>query len=419
MQQYLDEMKRLAEAAWNAARPFLAQFPPSAYWMIAGGLLAVLILLIVWRAYRRRSKSALPATAPTGIERESEQESAPVSQEKISEDDATPEAVSPPAKAAPEAAVQEPGESPADLDEPAGLMKRLKNGLSKTRDNLSSGLDRILTGGRAVDDDLLESLEELLITADVGVQATMDLIEKLSAQSGKLNDAAALKASLKEEIRRIIKDANAGSAAPAFARPHVIMVVGVNGVGKTTTIGKLAARFTKDGKQVLIVAGDTFRAAAIEQLTVWAERVGAGLVKHKEHSDPAAVAYDGVEAGIARGADVVIIDTAGRLHTKVNLMEELKKIKRTIGKKLPDAPHEILMVLDATTGQNALTQARMFHEALDVTGIILTKLDGTAKGGIVVGICSSLNIPLQYIGVGEQLADLQVFEPDPFVDALF
>jgi fused signal recognition particle receptor len=197
------------------------------------------------------------------------------------------------------------------------------------------------------------------------------------------------------------------------------MVIGVNGVGKTTTIGKLAAHYSAENKKVLIAAADTFRAAAVEQAAIWAERSNADIVRHKDGSDPAAVAYDGVEAGLARGCDIVLIDTAGRLHTKINLMEELKKIKRSVDKKLPGAPHEILLVLDATTGQNALTQAKIFHEALNVTGIALTKLDGTAKGGIVLSICKSLNVPLMYIGVGEQINDLQAFDAEKFVDALF
>jgi fused signal recognition particle receptor len=197
------------------------------------------------------------------------------------------------------------------------------------------------------------------------------------------------------------------------------MIVGVNGVGKTTTIGKLAARYRREGQKVLIAASDTFRAAAIEQLSIWAERAGADIVKHKDQADPAAVAYDAVQAAYARGVDVVLVDTAGRLHTKVNLMEELKKIKRSLAKECPQAPHETLLVLDATTGQNALSQAKLFDEAIDLTGLALTKLDGTAKGGIVVSICSTLNIPLKYIGVGEQLDDLQDFDPRQFVDALF
>ncbi|MDM8538500.1 signal recognition particle-docking protein FtsY, partial [Desulfobacterales bacterium HSG17] len=200
---------------------------------------------------------------------------------------------------------------------------------------------------------------------------------------------------------------------------HVIMVLGVNGVGKTTTIGKLAAKYTNNGKKVLIAAADTFRAAAVEQISLWSQKAGADIVKHRENADPAAVAYDGIEAAIARGKDYVIIDTAGRLHTKVNLMEELKKIKRAMGKAMPDAPHEILLVLDATTGQNALSQAKQFHEAIGITGIALTKLDGTAKGGVVISICNTLEIPLKYIGVGETIDDLQIFDPKKFIDALF
>ena len=223
---------------------------------------------------------------------------------------------------------------------------------------------------------------------------------------------------MKNEIISLL-ESESKVTADISSKPHVIMVVGVNGVGKTTTIGKLAARSTAAGKKVLIAAADTFRAAAVEQLTIWADRAGADIVRHKEGADPAAVAYDAVEAAIARGMDTVIVDTAGRLHTKVNLMEELKKIKRSIAKKLADAPHEILLVLDATTGQNALSQANLFDEAIDLTGLALTKLDGTAKGGIVIAICSTLNVPLQYIGIGEKIEDLQDFDSEQFVDALF
>ncbi|HHC24216.1 MAG TPA: signal recognition particle-docking protein FtsY, partial [Desulfobacterales bacterium] len=211
------------------------------------------------------------------------------------------------------------------------------------------------------------------------------------------------------------------TAAPekATAKPHVVMIVGINGVGKTTTIGKLAAKSSDEGKKVLIAAADTFRAAAIEQLVIWAEKAGADIVRHRDNADPAAVAYDGVEAAVARGKDIVFVDTAGRLHTKISLMEELKKIRRALSKKIPDAPHEVLLVLDATTGQNALSQVRLFNNAIGVTGIALTKLDGTAKGGIVVSICSTFDIPLKYIGVGEQLEDLHDFDPALFADALF
>jgi len=327
-------------------------------------------------------------------------------------------------------------ESPADLhpgdagdtpDEPdpelvpdksGGFFKRLKSGLSKTRKVLTTDIDELFTGKVKVDDEMLEDLEELLITADIGVQTTMDIIERMRKKAPRISGPDDLKEILKDEIRSLMDVADAATEGPV-SKPHVILVIGVNGVGKTTTIGKLAAKAHAAGQKVLIAAADTFRAAAIEQLTIWAQRAEADIVRHRENSDPAAVAYDSVEAAIARGVDLVIIDTAGRLHTKVNLMEELKKIKRSVSKKLAAAPHETLLVLDATTGQNALSQAKLFNEAMDITGLALTKLDGTAKGGIVVAISSNLNIPLQYIGVGEQIDDLQDFDPERFVDALF
>jgi fused signal recognition particle receptor len=299
-----------------------------------------------------------------------------------------------------------------------GLFARLKSGLSKTRKILTTDIDDLFLGKKRVDDDMLEELEELLITADMGVRTTMDIMTKITGKRSRIAGAKELKTVLKEEILAYF-DALPVPAPGAAGKPHVVMVVGVNGVGKTTTIGKLAAHESRKGKKVLIAAADTFRAAAIEQIAIWAERAGADIVRHKDNADPAAVAYDGIDAAISRGADIVFVDTAGRLHTKVNLMEEIKKIQRTLTKRLPDAPHEVLLVLDATTGQNALSQARMFNEALGVTGIVLTKLDGTAKGGIVVSICSSLNIPLKYIGVGESVEDLQAFDPKQFVEALF
>jgi fused signal recognition particle receptor len=246
----------------------------------------------------------------------------------------------------------------------------------------------------------------------------MDIMDTISKRASEIKDAQRLKQVLKDEIANIMVHVPpAMDTAPE--KPHVVMVVGVNGVGKTTTIGKLAARQTKQGKKVLIAAADTFRAAAIEQLTIWAERAQTEIVKHKENTDPSAVVFDSIEAARSRSVDIVYIDTAGRLHTKINLMEEIKKIKRTITKKIPEAPHEILLVLDATTGQNAISQATLFNDALDITGLALTKLDGTAKGGIAVSICSTLNIPLKYIGVGEQIDDLQDFDPKAFVEALF
>ena len=301
---------------------------------------------------------------------------------------------------------------------PGGMFKRLKSGLSKTRNILTTDIDKLFSSKKQVDEDLLEELEELLITSDIGVQTAMDLMKIIHKKAAKIEGPEALKDTLKQELLSLLEGIQTAPSSRA-AKPHVIMVVGVNGVGKTTTIGKLAARAAEKGERVLISAADTFRAAAIEQLTIWAERAGADIVKHKANADPAAVAFDSMEAALARGVDTVFVDTAGRLHTKVNLMEELKKIKRTITKKIPDAPHEVLLVLDATTGQNALSQAKLFHDAIGVSGLALTKLDGTAKGGIVISISQTLNIPLLYIGVGEGIEDLQSFDPKMFADALF
>jgi len=304
---------------------------------------------------------------------------------------------------------------PPEPERHGRYFSRLKQRLAKTRQSFAEGFGRILAGKKKIDAAVLEQIEELLITADVGVQTATELIDRISAQAA---DVEELQKVLRTEILAILS--HHAVPAPATAQvPHVIMVVGVNGVGKTTTIGKLAARFTAQGRSVLIAAGDTFRAAAADQLAIWAERAGAGIIRHKDGTDPAAVAFDAVEAALARHTDVVIVDTAGRLHTKVNLMEEIKKVKRSIAKRLPEAPHEVLLVLDATTGQNALSQARLFHEALEVSGIALAKLDGTAKGGIVIAICQAFNIPLQYIGIGEAIEDLQDFDPEQFVEALF
>ena len=305
--------------------------------------------------------------------------------------------------------------SPEAEPEKAGYFKRLRKRLSKTRKSLSNGFDKIFAGKKKLDDEVLEQLEELLITSDIGVQTTMALIERLS--KAKVAEVGEVKQILKDEILSIL-DSQPPAPEETEDKPHVVLVIGVNGVGKTTTIGKLAASAKASGKKVLIGAADTFRAAAIEQLAIWAERADAEFVKHRANADPAAVAFDAVAAASARGCDLVLIDTAGRLHTQVNLMEELKKIKRTVSKQLEGAPHEILLVLDATTGQNALSQAKLFNDALDVTGLALTKLDGTAKGGIVISICSSLEIPLQYIGVGEKIDDLRPFDAEQFIDAL-
>jgi fused signal recognition particle receptor len=311
--------------------------------------------------------------------------------------------------------------------EPAGggFFGRLKRGLAKTREILTTDIEDLFQGGQGVTDEMLEELEELLITADLGVQTSLDLVAKITKKAHKIDGPKALKNTIRDELVQLLEQApetappEAAVVPPDTAAPRVVMVVGVNGVGKTTTIGKIAAKATRGGDKVIIAAADTFRAAAAEQLTIWAERAGAQIVRHKENADPAAVAFDAVEAATARKADLLLIDTAGRLHTKVNLMEELKKIHRTVAKRMPGAPHEVLLVLDATTGQNALSQAKLFNEAMGVTGLALTKLDGTAKGGIVVSICSELQLPLQYVGVGEGLDDLQLFDPQAFVKALF
>ena len=296
-----------------------------------------------------------------------------------------------------------------------GYLQRLKERLSKTRKTFSGGFDKIFSNRQKIDEDLLDELEELLITSDIGVQTALTLVEKIA--SSKISDVDEIKSLLKAEILSLLASQTT-EPDETLTSPRVIMVVGVNGTGKTTTIGKLAARAAQSGEKVLIGAADTFRAAAIDQLIIWADRAKADIVKHQEMADPAAVAYDAVEAAKARGADLVLIDTAGRLHTKVNLMEELKKIKRAISKTIPDAPHEVLLILDATTGQNAISQAELFNDALGVTGLALTKLDGTAKGGIVISICNTLKIPLKFIGIGEQIDDLQKFDAAKFVDAL-
>jgi fused signal recognition particle receptor len=292
--------------------------------------------------------------------------------------------------------------------------------LSKTHETIVGRIDTLLLGKKQIDSETLEELEEILISADLGVATSNELIRILEQRlkRDELRDGTALKKALKEEmLARLVQDAPVIDVDSAS--PYVIMVIGVNGVGKTTTIGKLAWKFSEAGKKVLLVAGDTFRAAAAEQLEIWGQRVGVDVIRHKEGSDPSAVVFDGCKAALARDKDVVIVDTAGRLHTKVNLMEELKKIRRVMGRELPGSPHETLLILDASTGQNAISQARLFKDVADVTGIAVTKLDGTAKGGVVVAICSELKIPIRYIGVGEGLEDLREFDPKQYVEAIF
>jgi len=304
--------------------------------------------------------------------------------------------------------------------ESKGFFERLKAGLARTRNAFIKNIDGILLGERVISQNLFEELEETLIMADVGPVFTYELIEKMKEQAkrNELGDAEILRKVLRDAITDTLRKSQAPLQIPTNEL-FTIMVVGVNGTGKTTTIGKLANTLKKDGTSVMLVAADTFRAAAIEQLEVWSQRVNAPLIKQKTGADPSAVVFDAIVAAKARKADAVIIDTAGRLHTKVNLMEELKKMKRIIERELPGAPHEILLVLDATTGQNAVVQAKIFNDEIGVTGIILTKLDGTAKGGVIIGIARELNIPIRYIGIGERLDDLKIFKSAEFVDALF
>ncbi|HAE14796.1 MAG: signal recognition particle-docking protein FtsY [Chitinophagales bacterium] len=301
----------------------------------------------------------------------------------------------------------------------------LDKGLEKTREGLFSRISRAVAGKATVDAEFLDELEEILISSDVGLDTTVKIIGRLEERVArdKYLNTAELQHILREEIVRLLTDSNTPDyddfQLPASADPYIILVVGVNGVGKTTTIGKLASQFKSQGKKVLLGAADTFRAAAIDQLSVWADRTGVEIIRHQMGADPAAVAFDTVNVAKNKGADVVLIDTAGRLHNKVNLMNELSKIKRVIQKVYPDAPQEVLLVLDASTGQNALEQARHFTAATEVTAIALTKLDGTAKGGVVLGIADQFRIPVKYIGVGEQVHQLQVFNKKAFVDALF
>jgi fused signal recognition particle receptor len=303
-----------------------------------------------------------------------------------------------------------------------GFFEKLKEGLSKTHQGFVEKMDRLFLGKKTVDGDFLNELESLLFSADLGVKTSSQLIEAVQQglKRGDLKEPEKVKTFIKQEISRILK-AGENPLAINFSqtKPFVMMVVGVNGGGKTTTIGKIAHQYASQGKKVLVGAADTFRAAAVEQLEVWANRVGADLVKQSKGTDPSAVAFDSIHAAKARNIDLVFIDTAGRLHTKVNLMEELKKVKRIISRECPGAPHEILLVLDATTGQNAISQAKLFNEAVGVTGIALTKLDGTAKGGIIVGITEELNIPIRYVGVGEGIDDLKEFNASEFIQALF
>jgi len=303
--------------------------------------------------------------------------------------------------------------------------ENLDKGLEKTKESVLKKLSRAVIGKARVDDEVLDNLEEALITSDVGVETTLRIIERIEKRvaKDKYMNTSELDSILRNEIAVMLEENQTGELSgfedPLPAKPYIIMVVGVNGVGKTTTIGKLAYHFKAAGKKVILGAADTFRAAAVEQLSIWSERVGVDIVKQSMGSDPASVAYDTVASAVSKEADVAIIDTAGRLHNKINLMNELTKIKKVMQKVIPDAPHEILLILDGSTGQNAFEQARQFTKATEVNALALTKLDGTAKGGVVIGISDQFKIPVKYIGIGEKMEDLQIFNKEAFVETLF
>ena len=369
------------------------------------------------KKFAKKNKQEEAAVEPVEAAKPAETTVEPASPEPTApEPDSSPPAPQP---EQPEAAPSTP-----EQDKPAtpSMFKRLQERLGKSSQTLVHRLDSLFLGKKTIDQELLDDLEEILITADLGVATAMELLDSArdSVKRNELSDPQVLKEVLREKILSFLQESDqpAELVLPESG-PFVIMVVGVNGVGKTTSIGKIAAKFVNSGQSVLLVAGDTFRAAAIDQLKIWGDRGGVEVIAGAPGSDPSSVVFDGVAQGVTRGFDVILIDTAGRLHTSVNLMEELKKIKRVIGKKLATAPHEVMLVLDATTGQNAVSQAKFFNEAVGVTGLTLTKLDGTAKGGIVANICRTLKIPVRFIGIGEQVDDLRDFDPQEFVAAMF
>ena len=348
-----------------------------------------------------KEETALDASLETEEKEEEEETIEEESNEEVKEEQLTEERV------------EEPKEAKVSLFE------RLKQGLSKAKQGITDRVDQVLKSYTKVDDELIEEIEEILITADVGVETTMDIIDKLTdaIKTKKITDPKDVKGELKLIIEEILTNDN--STLDVSHSPSIIVMVGVNGVGKTTTIGKLAARYKKEGKKVLIAAGDTFRAAAIDQLEVWSNRSGVDIIKHQEGADPGAVIFDSIKAAKARNADLLICDTAGRLHNKSNLMNELSKVFKIIDREYPEAKREVLLVVDATTGQNAVSQAKSFKQVCDITGIVLTKLDGTAKGGVVLAVKSEVDVPVKLIGVGEKMEDLQDFDAKAFSEALF
>ena len=348
-----------------------------------------------------KEETALDASLETEEKEEEEETIEEESNEEVKEEQLTEERV------------EEPKEAKVSLFE------RLKQGLSKAKQGITDRVDQVLKSYTKVDDELIEEIEEILITADVGVETTMDIIDKLTdaIKTKKITDPKDVKGELKLIIEEILTNDN--STLDVSHSPSIIVMVGLNGVGKTTTIGKLAARYKKEGKKVLIAAGDTFRAAAIDQLEVWANRSGVDIIKHQEGADPGAVIFDSIKAAKARNTDLLICDTAGRLHNKSNLMNELSKVFKIIDREYPEAKREVLLVVDATTGQNAVSQAKSFKQVCDITGIVLTKLDGTAKGGVVLAVKSEVDVPVKLIGVGEKMEDLQDFDAKAFSEALF
>jgi len=373
------------------------------------GALALAFVLLIILAIRKiaAGKEAPPPEAAEEEQVEEQVEEAP-----------TPAAV--PEEIPEEAPLPaEPAKRPAIPVDRAEERKRLSKGLAKTRGGFIAKLSKLFSGKAKLDADMLDQVEEILFTADIGVRTSQELIEGLRSSKGEVDDPAAIWDHIKRHSAMMMQTQEARPLDVDAAKPFVILVVGVNGTGKTTTIGKLATMLADQGRKVMLAAGDTFRAAAVEQLEVWGGRAGCVVVRGKEGADPSSVVVKAMKRAKAEGFDVVIADTAGRLHTKVELMEELQKMGRTIAKHSDGGPHETLLVLDATTGQNAIVQATIFKEAMNVSGLVLTKLDGTAKGGVVLGICNELQLPVRFIGIGEQKEDLRVFEPEAFVDALY
>ncbi|MGO1691781.1 MAG: signal recognition particle-docking protein FtsY [Marinobacter sp.] len=393
---------------------------------ISVGLLALLVLVFVLDIASNRRRVPRPKPVP---QRKPEAVKGPAPTPPVEKEAAEaapetiPETVESPATPEPDVA---PVPRPETIPEPEpelqiSVFERIKQGLGKTRASLTGGMADLFSVGKKIDEDLLEEIETTLLMADVGVTATSEIIESLTdkLERNQLKDGEALRKALRDELRGLLKDATKPLVVDTEAKPYVILMVGVNGVGKTTTIGKLTKKFQSEGKSVMLAAGDTFRAAAVEQLQVWGERNNVPVVAQHSGADSASVIFDAIQSGKSRGVDVVIADTAGRLQNKDNLMGELEKVVRVMKKLDDSAPHEVMLVLDAGTGQNALSQAQVFQQAVGVSGITLTKLDGTAKGGIVFAIARQLQLPIRFIGVGEQVDDLRTFDAETFVDALF